>query len=127
MAGLTFALLAGCVTSEAVTVWLGALFNVRLTLRVPAASAPLAGNTALVSLELIATVSVTFVRRFQLASTALTVTLNAVPATWPLGVPVLPLAVPGAAVSPGTSNCNLLNAPGLTTTTDEVAEFNPLA
>ncbi len=31
-----------------------------------------------------------------------------------IGVPVLPVAVPGAAVSPGTSNCSFANAPGLT-------------
>ena len=33
----------------------------------------------------------------------------------------MPLAVPGAAVSPGASSCNLLKAPGLTTTLAEVA------
>ena len=38
---------------------------------------------------------------FQLASTARTVTLNAVPAVWAVAVPLLPLAVPGAALSPG--------------------------
>src|SRR5439155_401072 len=43
-----------------------------------------------------------------------------------LGVPLLPLAVPAAAVSPGASSCNLLKAPGLTTTLAEVAPARPL-
>src|SRR6185503_10260615 len=60
------------------------------------------------------TTSVTVVTRFQSASTALTVTLNAVPAVWALGLPVLPVALPGEAVSPGTRICNLLNAPAFT-------------
>ena len=47
------------------------------------------------------TVSVIELTRFQFASTALTVTLNAPPAVCAVGVPVLPVAVPGAAVSPG--------------------------
>ena len=51
--------------------------------------------------------------RFQLASTALTVTLNEPPAVCALGVPVLPEAVPGAAVSPGSRICSLANAPAL--------------
>lgn len=51
--------------------------------------------------------------KFQYWSTALTVTLNA-PFTYSmLGVPVLPLVVPGAAVSPGTSNCNWVNVPAV--------------
>ena len=52
--------------------------------------------------------------RFQLASTALTVTLKALPAVSVLGVPVLPEALPGEALSPGTSSCSLAKAPGLT-------------
>lgn len=52
--------------------------------------------------------------RFQFASTALTVRLNDVPAVSALGVPVNPVVVPGAAVSPGTKTCNWLNVPGLT-------------
>src|SRR5262249_14729998 len=51
---------------------------------------------------------------FQFASTALTITLKAEPATWVEGVPVLPEAVPGAAVSPGTSSCSLLKTPAVT-------------
>ena len=49
------------------------------------------------------------------------------PTVWPLGVPLLPLAVPGAAVSPATSNCSLLNGPVPTTTLPEVTLVKPLA
>src|SRR5947209_19553703 len=83
-----------------------------LIVRVPLTSAALAGKIAFTSLELIATVS--FVAtKFQFASTALTVRLNATPAVWLEGVAVLPLGVPGAAASPGASNCNLATAPAL--------------
>ena len=51
---------------------------------------------------------------FQLASTALTVTLNEEPAVAADGVPVLPEAVPGAAVSPGSRIWSFANAPPLT-------------
>ena len=50
------------------------------------------------------------------------VTLKAVPAAWEIGVPVLPVAVPGAAVSPGTNNCNFVNAPTLTVVAAPVLE-----
>ena len=50
---------------------------------------------------------------FQLASTALTVTLNEPPAVCAVGVPVLPVAVPGAAVSPGSRIWSFANAPAL--------------
>ncbi len=73
----------------------------------------MAGNAAFKSLEVIAIVSLVPIR-FQLASTALTLTLKAVPAVCAAGVPVLPAAVPGAVVSPGVSNCNLAKAPALT-------------
>src|SRR5216117_689776 len=88
----------------------------KLTLKVcvPATSAALAGRTALASEEVIPTVSVTVVIGFQLASTALTVTLNGVPALWAAGVPVLPVLLPGAAVSPGRRICSLVKAPALT-------------
>src|SRR5436190_5780197 len=66
--------------------------------------------------------------RFQLASTALTVTLNAVPAVRAVGEPVLPVAVPGAAVSPGISNCNFANEAALTVIEEVVlAVFEPSA
>src|SRR6266542_2843050 len=62
---------------------------------------------------------------FQLASTALTVTLKAVPAVRAVAVPVLPVAVPGAAVSPGTSTCSFRNAPAVTVSS-WVALLRPL-
>src|SRR5664279_3750714 len=79
---------------------------------VPAAIAEGAGGVALVSLVLSATVSVEMTG-VQLASTALTVTLKLAAAVWALGVPVLPDAVPGAAVSPGIRICSFANAPAL--------------
>src|SRR5439155_27072332 len=103
----------GWITSEAVRVALPAVLSVTLRLLVPVTSAALAGSAAFASLEVTATVSLVFTT-FRLASTALTVTLKAAPAVWSDGVPVLPLAVPGAAVSPGASNCNFTNAPALT-------------
>src|SRR5437773_1023917 len=115
MAGLVLAVLVPSVMSVAVTVWEPTALRVTLTVRVPAANAPLAGSMALESLEVIPTVWV-LLARFQLASTALIVTLNAVPEVAALGVPVLPLAVPGAAVSPGTNTCNFTNAPAFTVT-----------
>ena len=81
-------------------------------LRAGATSAAGAGGVALVSLVLRATVS-SAETGFQLASTALTVTLKAPPAVCALGVPVLPDAVPGAAVSPGSRIWSLANAPAL--------------
>src|SRR5881296_1027235 len=82
---------------------------------VPEDRAALAGELALLSLE--ATAIVSFVLTiFQLASTALTVTLKGLAAVRAVGEPVLPGAVPGAAVSPGTSSWSLVKAPALTVT-----------
>ena len=53
---------------------------------------------------------------FQLASTPFTVTLKAIPAVLADAEPVLPLAEPGDAVSPGNNTCNLANVPALNTT-----------
>ena len=86
------------------------------TVCVPATSTALVGNVASESLEVMPTRSLAVLTRFQLASTPLTVTLNATARFCPMGVPVLPVALPGAAVSPGTSNCNLANAPTATVT-----------
>src|SRR5207247_2863407 len=87
--------------------------SVTLAVLVPADNAPLAGSVAAESLEVMPTVCV-LLTRFQFASTALTVALNAVPAGCAVGVPVLPVTLPAAAVSPGTSTCNFTNAPELT-------------
>src|SRR2546428_13844779 len=102
MAGLVLLVIPVCVTSEPVTVALPAVLSVTLRLLVPFTRVALAGNPALASLDVIPTVSLVLTT-FQLASTALTATLKAVPAVWPDGVPALPLAVPGAAVSPGAN------------------------
>ncbi len=115
IAGVVLLVMPLCVVSEAVTVALPAVFSVTLKFLLPLVRAVLAGNAALASLELIATVSLVLTT-FQFESTALTVTLKAVPAVCAVGVPVLPLPVPGKAVSPGASSCNFTNAPGLTVT-----------
>ncbi len=111
--GLVFGVFDGCVRSEAVSVWLGAVFRVMLNSFVPA-TRELVTATAAGSLGAIFIESVTVFTRFQLASTALTVALKAVPAFCVAGVPVLPFAVPGAAISPGASNCSLVKAATLT-------------
>src|SRR4029453_13051550 len=72
------------------------------------------------------TVSARVFTRFQLASTALTVTLKGVPAACGLGVPVLPVGVPGAAVSPGTGNWSLLKTAELTENAVLTALLKPL-
>ena len=75
---LVLEVLLPSVTSLAVTVRVPEVLSVTLKVCVPATSAALAGRTALASEEVIPTVSVTEVSIFQLASTALTVTLNGV-------------------------------------------------
>src|SRR5439155_658510 len=100
--------------SVAVTVRDPALLSVTAKLPVPPDNAELPGKPALLSEDVIPTTSVAVGARFQLASTALTITLNAVPAVWAVGVPVLPAGVPGIAVSPGASTCSFAKAPALT-------------
>ena len=112
--GLVFEDLELSPTSLAVMVEVPAVRSVTLKLCVPFTSAALAGGTVFASDEVIPTTSVAPLTIFQLASTALTVTLNALPAVCVVGVPDLPLTVPGAAVSPGTSNWSLANEPALT-------------
>ena len=90
--------------SVAVKVFEPAVFAVTEKVFVPATRAALEGSVALASVEVMPAVSVIVLTRFQLASTALTVTLKALPAVWAEGVPVLPVALPGAAVSPGSSS-----------------------
>ena len=75
-----------------------------LSVRLPAV-APLSSEmVALLSELVMVTFVVALVMMFQLASTAFTVMplAIAVPAVCAVGVPVLPEAVPGAAVSPGS-------------------------
>src|SRR5260370_32544944 len=102
-----------CVESDAVTVWLPAALSVTLKTRTPLVNPVLDGKVAFASLDVIATVSLVLIK-FQLASMALTVTLKATAAVWAAGVPILPVVVPGALVSPGASTCNFANAPTLT-------------
>ena len=113
IAGLVLAVMPVLVRSDAVTVLVPAVLSVTLKLCVPATNAALLGSAALASLEVMPTRSLVLIK-FQLASTALTVTVKAAPAVRAVGVPVLPVGVPGTAVSPGTSNCSFANAPGLT-------------
>ena len=112
VAGLVLAVIRPFVMSVAVNVFEPAVFGGDREVLVPATSAALAGSVALASVEVMPTVSVE-VTTFQLASTALTMTLNEPPAVWADGVPVLPDAVPGAAVSPGSRICSFANAPAL--------------
>src|SRR5437879_22369 len=114
IAGLVLAVLALLVMSVAVTVALLPVVRVIAKVFVPATNAVLAGRIAFTSLELRPTVSVTLVAMFQFASTALTVTLNAVQADCAVGVPLFPLLVPGTVVSPGANNCSLTKVPALT-------------
>ena len=78
--GLTLGLLLLSVRLLVVRVEVAVVFRVTLKDRVPPTSAELAGKMALVSEEVTPMISVTFVTRFQLASTALTVMLKALPA-----------------------------------------------
>src|SRR6266481_3518086 len=110
MDGLVLGALFPSLISVAVTVALPAVFKVTLKVLVPETRAAFTGKLASESLEVIPTVWFVLTT-FQLASTALTVTLKAVPAVRAVGVPVLPVEVPGAAVSPGTSNCSFTNGP----------------
>src|SRR3954454_3103459 len=112
VARLVLAVLEPSVESVAVTVAVPAVLAVTENVFVPATSAALPGSAALASLEVIAIVSVA-VTGFQLASTALTVTLKLVPATSLDGDPVLPEAVPAAAVSPGISSWSFAKEPAL--------------
>jgi hypothetical protein len=111
---LVLAVLLPSVKSVAVTVRLPVVLNVTLKVCVPATSAAFEGRLAFVSEELMATVSDTFVSGFQFESAALTITVNELPAVCELGVPLLPVALPGAATSPGTRICNFVNAPAPT-------------
>src|SRR5207253_1481346 len=95
MAGLVLAVLLPSVRSLAVTVADPGVLSVTVKFFAPATRAALEGSVALVSLEVMPARSAAVLTAFQLASTALTVTVNGVPAIWALGVPTLPLVVPG--------------------------------
>src|SRR5438128_239380 len=101
MEELVLAVLVPSLMSLAVTVRVPDVLRVIPKVPVPLTSGALGGRKALPSDEVIPTLSLTLVIKFQLASTALTVTLKGVAAVCGDTSPVLPLAVPGAAVSPG--------------------------
>src|SRR5437899_601846 len=113
--------------SVAVTVRVPAVLKVKLDkVRVPATSVRLPAVTplssaivALLSVLLIVTLGVAVLTTFQLASTAFsTIPLAiAVPAVCAAGAAaVLPVAVPGAATSPGKRICSFVTAPAFTVT-----------
>src|SRR5207249_10364482 len=104
----------GLLRSDEVNVAVPTVRKVTLKVLVPDERVALAGRVALLSDEVMPTRSAAVLTTFQLASTALTVTVKAVPAVRAVGVPVLPVAVPGTAVSPGASNCSFTNAPAAT-------------
>ena len=123
--GEVFAVFVPSLMSVAVRVGVPEVLSVTLKVCVPATSAAFAGSAAFVSVEVIPTVCVEETG-FQFASTAFTVTENDVPAVSADGVPVLPVALPGEAFSPGTRSWSLLNAPALTVISGEVfAVFVP--
>jgi hypothetical protein len=99
--------------SDALTVWLPLVLKVTLNVPLPTLSAALAGNIACPSELVICTVSFVVIK-FQATSTALTVALKAVPAVCAVGVPLVPVGVPGTALSPGINSCSLVKTPGLT-------------
>src|SRR2546422_1021002 len=122
MPALVLAVLVPSDASDAVTVCVPVVLSVTLKFFVPTTSAAFDGRTAFESDEVMPTVSVTLVIKFQFASTALTVTVNATAACCAVGEPVLPVALPGAAVSPGARICNLLNAPAPTVMDGQVED-----
>src|SRR6267378_4007230 len=98
----------GSSTSDAVTVAVPGVLRVTWSVTVPPESEASAGRVAAPSLLVRWIASLADVAKFQLASTAFTVTENGAPANWGSGVPVLPVAVPGAAVSPGINICSFV-------------------
>jgi hypothetical protein len=107
--------------SVAVTVAVPLVASVTAKAFVPDTRAALAGSVAELSLEVMRTVGVAELTTFQFASTALTVALKDVVAVCAAGVAaVLPVAVPGAATSPGSSTWSLVAAPALIVNEAEV-------
>ena len=96
--GVVLDVFVGSEISDAVRVVVTAVLRVTLSVLMPEERDDGTGSDVKGSEEVRLTVSVALVTRFQLASTALAVTLKAVPAVRAMGVPVLPEAVPGARV-----------------------------
>src|SRR5258706_4411709 len=127
MAGLVLEVLLPSVRLVAVSVCEPTVSRVTVKSSVPAISAALAGRSAAGSLDVMLIKSAGVLTGFQLGSTALTVTLKA-PSTFAvLGVPVLPVNVPGAALSPGTSNCSFAYAAAITLTGPLTTDDRPPA
>src|SRR5262245_41527857 len=91
------------VRSWANTVKLPAALKVTEKVPLPPDRAASGGSVALPSVLRICIRFETELTRFQLESHARTVTVNGTPSVCARGVPVLPLAVPGAGLSPGSS------------------------
>ena len=81
MAGEVDCPIAGVLISLAVTVAVPVAVNATLKAKLPPTSPALDGKLAVASLDVIATVSVALLTKFQFASTPFTVTLKGVPAT----------------------------------------------
>src|ERR1051326_5855874 len=107
ISGLVFESFVPSLIFVAVSVVEPATFTRTLNEFVPFTSAALGGGTTLAFVEITPTTSVAAEITFQFVSTALTVMVNGVCAYWVMGVPVFPVELPGAAVSPGTSSCSL--------------------
>src|SRR5258708_7689637 len=105
LGGLVFAVIVLLVMSMAVKVFAPAVFAVIANVLVPATRAALVGRDAFAS-ELVMSTVPRAPRSSLLPSTALFGSVNAAPAVCALGLPVLPEAVPGAAVSPGRRICS---------------------
>src|SRR5437867_928300 len=73
------------------------------------------------------TVSAMVLMKFQLSSTALTVTVKPLKEAAGDGCPTLPVGVPAAAISPGNNNWSLLKGPILTLTLALVLAASALA
>src|SRR5258708_3314159 len=97
----------------AVAVQFPAVLLVRIKVLVPETKAVLAGNTSLGSV-VIRPIVLALLTTFQFVSTALTITLKPAPAVCTLGVPVLPVLLPAAALSPGIRSCSFVKTPALT-------------
>jgi hypothetical protein len=99
---------AGAVTSVAVIVQVPeeAKKKLPVIVAVPFAKEALEGSHALVSLLVIATASTQDVTMCQLGSQALILRSKGIPVACASGVPILPVTVPGALVSPGSRTSN---------------------
>src|SRR5437016_1108615 len=120
MPELIAGVMAPLLPSVAVMKFVPVVLRTTVNCFVPATKAALPGRVASKSFAARLMTSVTLLMMFQLASTALTDTLNEVSGEITDGVPVLPVRVPGAQVSPGTKTSSFVNEPALTVIGAEV-------